>query len=257
VQVVGLGERVLPGRARNIGVAQSKGGILAFLDADADASLNWLDVMSQVLEASPDVDLVGGWVANANPEAAASRTLHWIEFSEFLPGLPSGIRKRLSSSNWLIRRKAFERTGGFEEEGLSEDTILCEKLAGGVTFESRAGVSHHHREDWATVELHLRSLGYHGGRFRRRFSAGGAWLRRLPFLSFALPLYRGPKIIARAFRSNWKEGFRCLIESPMLLVGLWHWTLGFYRGIKGSSISDFRPSNGANSPGQGNIRKNK
>jgi glycosyltransferase involved in cell wall biosynthesis len=200
-QVLTSPERLYPGAARNLGAAKAKGESLAFLDADAAASSNWLATLAARLSqgvAGDRVTMVGGAVANGNPERAPSRVLHWIEFSEYLPGLSSGRRATLSSSNLLVGRADFLASGGFSERyRMAEDLLLCRNWGRGVFFEAAAHISHRHRDRWATVLPHLEALGYWSGLLRRNQQTSGAWLRRAPALSLALPLLRATRIAAR------------------------------------------------------------
>jgi len=47
--VVGLPERLLPGRARNQGTALATGDLVAFIDSDAIPSEHWLDELERSL----------------------------------------------------------------------------------------------------------------------------------------------------------------------------------------------------------------
>ncbi|HXK61555.1 MAG TPA: glycosyltransferase [Acidobacteriota bacterium] len=234
LRVIRSDTRLFAGAARNLGARESTGLLLAFLDADAVAHPDWLESLLATLDAHPEISLIGGAIANANPETTASRILHWIEFSEYLPGLPSGFREALSSSNLLVRRDLFLDRGGFDENyGMAEDLLLCRRWREGLFFEGKAQVAHKHRCSWKKVLAHLWSLGFWSGRYRAANQvAAGAWLRKVPFLCFGLPLLRTPRILSRLFRSSGRDGLRGMLLSPALILALFYWTKGFYRGIK-------------------------
>ncbi|RPJ54039.1 MAG: glycosyltransferase [Acidobacteria bacterium] len=226
--------RLFPGAARNRGVRETAAPLLAFLDADATLAPDWLESLLARLAVSPDLSLVGGAVVNANPESLPSRLLHWIEFSEYLPGLPSGFRAALSSSNLLVKRDEFLAKGGFDESyGMAEDLLLCRKWRQGLFFEGKARIFHRHRCTWKEVSEHLQALGYWSGRYRASHpTTSGSWLRRIPLASFGLPFLRAPRILARLLRSNWKEGAKATLLLPLLLWALFRWTTGFYNGLR-------------------------
>lgn len=233
VRRIAWASRLFPGAARNLGARESTGKHLAFLDADAAAEPNWLETLHSKLVEMPEIRMIGGAIANGNRDSLASRVLHWIEFSEFLPWLPSGFRAGLSSSNLFIRREDFFSCGGFPEElAMAEDLAFSEKLAGKLYFTSCTCVLHHHRSDWSSVSNHLWELGYWSGRYRRAHAVAGSWLRHAPFLTFGLPLLRAARISSRIFRSSWKEGVLALLCLPFLLVGLSTWSAGFYQGVR-------------------------
>ncbi|MGH9341401.1 MAG: glycosyltransferase family 2 protein [Acidobacteriota bacterium] len=233
VRVIEPGNRLLPGSARNVGAQQSRGEYLAFVDADAAPESEWLERLLAVLEQSEQIKLAGGAIENASHQSAAARILYWIEFSEFLPGLASGFRDHLSSSNLMVRRHDFLEAGGFDDVfGMAEDLIFSRHFRGAIYFEGSARIFHGHRASWNSVFHHLRQLGYWSGRYRSKFPAGGAWLRHVPLLAMGLPFWRVAQILRRIFKSNSKEGLLALLWLPGLLLGVFVWAGGFYRGLR-------------------------
>lgn len=238
VQLLSSPSRLFPGAARNLGAPRSTGRYLAFLDADARAEPGWLQTLHSKLERMPEARMISGAIANANPQSLSSWILYWIEFSEFVPGLPSGFRPFLSSSNLLIRREDFFSCGGFAEEyAMAEDLILSQRLAGGLYFAGSTHILHYHRSNWAAVKEHLYQVGYWSGRFRLHHRVSASWLRRAPLLSFSLPALRAARIIERIFRSNWKEGVKSLPKLPVLLLALTTWSAGFYEGLRSGTAT--------------------
>ncbi len=225
-------QRLFPGAARNFGARHTDADRLAFLDADASAASDWLSTLLGRLDLDSDISLIGGAVVNANPRSLPGLILYWIEFSEYLPRLVSSRRNALSSSNLLVKREEFLKRGGFDESyAMAEDLVLCRQWGEGLFFEPQARISHRHRSTWRDVRKHLEALGRWSGRYRATHQTTGSWLRRLPLLSFGLPLIRAPRIIARLARSDWKEGAKGLVLLPLLAWGLFRWTVGFHRGL--------------------------
>ena len=237
VRVLSHGHRLFPGAARNRGAAAAKGACLAFVDADAVPERRWLETLHGRLASSDRIIMVSGTVALPAGAGAAAQVLHWIEFSSFLPGLASGYRDALSSCNLLVRKEEFLECGGFGENlEMAEDLMLCRRITRRVGtllyIEASTGVCHSNDVTWEKAWGHLRRLGYWSGRFRTLEEVPGSWLRHLPAVSLALPLWRLARIIGRVFRSNTKEGLRCLIRLPWLVWGLSTWALGFRHGLK-------------------------
>lgn len=249
-QILSYRERLGPAAARNRGAARGKGVYLAFVDSDVVLPPNWLEALLRALQ-SVDTDLVGGAIANQNPETVPSRVLHLIEFSEFLPGLPSSFRASISSSNCLLRRAFFLETGGFNENLLmSEDLEFCNRLTRPPFFVGDTRIEHHHREKWSEVGTHLRSLGFWSGRLRRESRAiPGWWLRRLPPLSFGLLPLRFSRINRRRLQATLPAEYRFLRDQPCLLRGLGHWVQGFRKGVGGGE-------QGASGEGEGRPNQN-
>jgi glycosyltransferase involved in cell wall biosynthesis len=226
--------RLYPGSARNAGARISSGEFLAFLDADVILPPTWLETLITKLRAHHQIKAIAAPVANANPEQRASRVLHWVEFSEFLPGQPSGFRPSLSSSNLLMRRVTFWEAGGFAEQlAMGEDLLLSQQLKAGLYLETSLAVHHTHRSDWRLVQTHLRQLGYWSGRHRRDHRSSGDWLRHTPFLSFGLPALRLFRILRRVAKSNRKAGLMALSSTPWMVAALFHWASGFRQGLTG------------------------
>ncbi len=231
VKVYHSGSRLLPAAARNLGAQESGGRFLAFIDADARAAANWLSTLRARLIDNPAVVMVGGAVANANPEMPASRTLYWLEFSDFLPNQPAGFRRWLSSSNLLIRRDDFLSVKGFNPDfAMAEDHILSLTIGRGLFLETSTRIFHRHRTEWTGVREHLYRLGLWSGRFRATFPARGSGLRRLPISCFALTPWRLARIMSRVWRHD-SERPRFTREIPWLIKGLWSWNKGFYEGL--------------------------
>lgn len=122
--------------ARNTGVAQASGDVVAFLDDDAYADRNWLKLLSAPMS-DEDVVGVGGWVV---PNWPGERppwfpdTFLWVLGCSY-SGLPDNhqeIRNPIGAS-MAMRRRLFEEVGGFSS-GLGrmgrnplgcEETELC------------------------------------------------------------------------------------------------------------------------------------
>ncbi len=233
VKVISSPVQLWPGAARNRGAQLARGSLLAFLDADAAPAPHWLVTLVGKMEEDSKIRMIGAAVAHPAAVTVAQRLLHWIEFSEFLPELSSGWRPYLPSCNLLVRRDDFQQWGGFSEAfAMCEDLILCAALEGGKYFEASTSVVHRRKGRWPATRAHLRALGYWSGFYRKTYLARGAWLAAFPLASAGLPFLRWWKILGRVFRSSLVNGLTLLTLSPLLWLGLVHWTLGFYRGLR-------------------------
>jgi glucosyl-dolichyl phosphate glucuronosyltransferase len=151
--------------ARNTGVAEARGSIIAFLDDDARPEPDWVERLLTAYDA-PAVRAVGGV---ARPVWPVSRPRHlppeldWLVGCTYLgqPTVRTDVRN-LWGCNMSVRAEVFDEIGGFDEEvgriGLiplgNEETEFCirigQKLPGSrVVFEPTAVV--HHRVTPARV----------------------------------------------------------------------------------------------------------
>jgi glycosyltransferase involved in cell wall biosynthesis len=239
VKVLNSLERMFPGAARNAGARRARGRYLAFIDADAMPEEQWLSRLYSLASRDDRIISCSGAVSNANPESIASRVLHWVEFSSFLKGLKSGQRPYLSSSNLLISRADFLKSGGFSEcYRMAEDLLFSTKSKGGLHFEGSVGVSHFHRTRWAGVRKHLQALGYWSGRLRSGGGVPGSWISRNRLACLLLPFYRTPAVVVRVFRAGRRAGVSVLIHAPLIFLALIHWTGGFFRGLTEGPVEE-------------------
>lgn len=111
-----------PAAARNLGVAMSQGGYIAFLDADDYWLPGKLRAQLKVLERNLDTALV---CTPRNRRRFAPATAEFlIDFHSLL------WSNRVYTSSVVVRKQAFEAVGGFNpERRLSEDYELWLKIA--------------------------------------------------------------------------------------------------------------------------------
>ncbi len=171
----------LPAKKRDIGSAQAKGEILAFLDDDAYPSKNWLTCALKNFE-DADVAAVGGPAVTPPTEDFLRRSSGLVYESFATSGTFRyryiKAKKRLvddyPSCNLLVRKDIFEQLGGFKTNFWpGEDTHLCleitKRLNKKIVYDPEALVFHHRRPLFLPHLKQISSYALHRGYFVKRF----------------------------------------------------------------------------------------
>ena len=219
--------------ARNVGVEEATGGIVAFLDDDCEAGDGWLDALVAPLRRNPAVMGVAG--------AVLVRAAGAVGYAENILGFPGGgLRylhaaggrtvptRHLSTCNCAYRREAIRRAGGFPERGRfgGEDFLLAERVSamGACVYTPDAVVYHRPRGRLGAVlcwfirrgqsEMLLRDAVRDRGTFRV-FLLRSSWTLRLLALGAAL--------------LRWPALWWWLLPAASLYAGLLLWRFRFAR----------------------------
>jgi len=169
-----------PAEARNLGVAESSGSILAFCDADVFPTPGWLRAGLAAIESA---DLVQGHVL---PDPSAhlgpfDRTL-WVRFEVGL----------YETANLFATRELFDRIGGFDDW---LEVELGKAMAEDVWFGWRA------RRAGARTAFSADALAYHAvfPRGGRDYVAERRRLRYFPAMAAQMPELRRHFFFGRVF----------------------------------------------------------
>jgi GT2 family glycosyltransferase len=157
-------------RARNLGISESTGEIVAFLDSDAYADPDWLYFLVTALEEQGAVAVGGpnlspvddGFVAQCVDRSPGNPTHVLIgdELAEHVPGC-----------NMAFRKEALEAIGGFDavHRAAGDDVDVCWKLlARGerIAFSPGGFVWHHRRATVGAFLRQQRGYGYAEGHLK-------------------------------------------------------------------------------------------
>lgn len=172
------------GFARNRGIAEAKGDLLAFTDADCVPREDWLGTAVRALAEHPGCGAVAGEVTGHRPRRPVEKYLSVAAFPT--PAVPKTATylsfppPTFYTANFVIRRAALERVGGFDQNlrtGLDVD--LCVRLlrAGiSIRFEPRAVVAHVQRDSLRKAARRLFQYGTGLPAWYRKHAEPGVWI---------------------------------------------------------------------------------
>jgi GT2 family glycosyltransferase len=170
--------------ARNRGVAEAAGDIVAFTDDDVRVDPWWLTGIARGFRSAADVACVTGLIATAEIDNTAQLYFHlregWgascerrvydlAENRDESPLYPYSVGVFGSGANFAVSRAVLKEVGGFNEAlgagtpaGGGEDLNIFMRLilAGHrIVYEPSAIVSHVHRTDLAQLSQQMRAYG--------------------------------------------------------------------------------------------------
>jgi GT2 family glycosyltransferase len=112
------------GYSRNTAVENSKGDIIAFIDADCVAARNWLKEHVRIHE-DPNILVVGGSVVQGGDTSLPATIFHETYFAAQSPNLSRHPTWDLATCNASFKRTTFWQVGLFPEVHRGEDSLLC------------------------------------------------------------------------------------------------------------------------------------
>ncbi len=236
VRLIHRDEQTDPGTARNLGIVQARGEIIACIDADCIAPPNWLSRMMTAQRAGHEV--VGGTVENGNPGSIIAWAGYLGEFREWLPVGQPRLVNHVPTCNISYRRSIFSRFGGFPTRFYPQEDLLYHwrltQRGVSIWFDPEIRVRHLHRSTWRDYNRHLRRIGHITARVLKLTGSEGVFLARSPLLALlaapVLPMVKWLRTIG-VFMSQQPDVLRehALALLPLLL-GLYVWAGGFVAG---------------------------
>ncbi len=208
---------------RNVAVENARGDIVAFVD---DHVAFRKDFLKQLVSAfASGVTIVGGSVANGNPETLTSWVHHFCEYHQWFPTLPPEERVDLPGANLAYRADVLRRLGPFAEDSFGLETHFLEKAGRAgekMSFHPGLVVAHRNFDRW-------------GAFCKRRFNYGRRFAARrgLPRCKRFLYVTGAPLIAlveylrilnhARSDRTYLAKFIAC---TPLLVPTLFVWVAG-------------------------------
>ena len=198
VSVIPTG-KVRPAEKRNIGIRESKGEIVAFIDDDAYPDAHWLEYAVKYF-GEREIGAVGGPGVTPPGDPFLARMGGRVYDCWLVSGnyryryRAGGVRKDVEdypSCNLFVRKPLLDSIGGYRTDFWpGEDTLLCKDIVDAwkrIVYDPWVVVYHHRRPLFAP---HLRQLGryaFHRGYFCKRFPSNS--LKLSYFMPTAFDLY--------------------------------------------------------------------
>jgi len=234
VRVLHLGERAYPGVARNAGIAQAQGEVLAFTDADCIVPPDWIE---RIMESQKrGMTVVGGPVGNGTPDSLLGTAQLLLEFNSFQADR-GGIRtvEVLPTGNVAYHRTLFQHRQCFDNAIKGSDSVFSRSLAKeGVKLFLLPDVRILHR-NYTTWDGFLRNqfqLGIGSALTRRRLTLRDSFVIRTPLFALSIPLARTVAISYRLLRWSPMNFVRFVLLYPLIFLGLVVFSAGFVRGLR-------------------------
>lgn len=188
---------VTPGVKRNIGVANSKGELFAFIDSDARPRRDWLSNAVMYLN-DPNVAAVGGPGLTPEDDNTMQRASGYVLSSFMIGKLSSRYKIKgnfksddIHSCNLIVRKDVLNEVGGWNEKYWpGEDTLLSlqlKKLKLVLLEVSNVVVYHHRRQLFIPHLKQISRFSLHRGFFAKRF--GGNSMKLTYFIPSLFVLY--------------------------------------------------------------------
>ena len=238
VQVIRFKERKFCGSARNIGIAQARGRIIALTDADCVASRDWIDRIALAHDGADPA--VAGAVANANGCGVVGWAAYFTEFSQWMPETSAQSLADAPGANMSYMKDLFERLGGLIEGTYCSDTEFhwrMRRAGHQIRFCPAITVSH---QSIGRLGRFLTHEFHHGCSFARVRVASQAMQpgRRL-LMAVLWPLIAVILFLRIVKRNLVNRVYlaKFLLSSPLVAAGVIMWSCGEALGYLKGAVS--------------------
>jgi len=210
-------EPCFQGRARNIGVNNALGEILAFIDSDCAAKNNWLETIQREIK---NIESMGGPVKNGSVHSLVAWAEYLMEFSGWDEYRKRSVVSFVPGCNQVCTKEAFLRVGGFSENRLSEDVLFgytLEKAGIQLLFVPELQVLHFCRTKLKRYLANMKLLGIYS---TRTSVIVPTIYRKITTHRIYIPLVFIVKLGARTIRAiRGRKFLKYLLTFPLIILG--------------------------------------
>jgi GT2 family glycosyltransferase len=212
-----------PGHARNRGVAEAQGALIAFTDSDTIPAPDWLARIAAAFDADPGLEVLGGDIRISRADPARITPVEAYE-SVFSFRARDYVERDhyAATANMAALKAVFDRVGPFGGIEIAEDIDWGRRAtAAGVRicYVPQVLVQHPARADFPELARKWDRLTAHAWAEARGTKGRAKWL--LKALALALS---GPAGLPRILRSDRIDGARARWDAFRVL-----WGIRFYR----------------------------
>jgi len=238
IRFIHLPQKTDPGTARNRGVTEARGDIIAFIDSDCIAASDWLKRIFMAHEG--EIGAVGGAVRNGNGEGDLVGLAGYIaEFREFTPGQSKREVIHAPTCNISYKKRIFEKYGGFQREYYPQEDLMFNYRLNShgekIVFDPAIQVYHHQRSKLGDFLTHQQRIGEITSKVLREIPLEGSFIVKNPILAFFCVPFLPFVKFARTVRTFLKHEPAVISNKPRVLgifaLGLVYWVIGFSRGV--------------------------
>jgi len=221
IKIIATGEKT-PGAKRNIGIENSSGEVVAFIDSDAYPARDWIKNALKYLK-NHDVVAVGGPGVTPEEDSPMQKASGYVYSSFLMGGLSRRFKQAESyesddvhSCNFIVKRSALNHIKWNEKYWPGEDTLICKDLKKvGKILEAKDVVVYHHRKPLFIPHLkQAYNFGLHRGFFAKKFKDNS--LKLVYFLPAFFVLY----LFIGSLLSIFFESFRGIFMFSLLVYFL-------------------------------------